>query len=164
MPEDPSSIWETVAAHPLAIAVRESLWAYPILETIHIIGLALIFGSVLAFDLRVLGLNRGLPLDLLARHLLPWVWLGFAANILTGALMFVSDAAEFQANPAFQAKLVLLMLAGANAAFFHRRVCALYHAQPIMVPLPVHAKVSAALSIVLWIAVITAGRMMAYVA
>jgi hypothetical protein len=147
----------------LAVYVRESLWAYPALETLHIIGIGLVFGSILAFDLRVLGVTKALPLKMLERHLLPWVWFGFVLNTITGALMFASDAVDFSSNLAFQAKLGLLVLAGLNAwAFTTRLHPALQGHADVDTASPASSKYSAALSIILWLGIITAGRMMAY--
>jgi hypothetical protein len=161
MPDWVLSLANDVAAYPLSVAVREWSWPYPALETLHIIGIALVFGSVLAFDLRVLGMGRALPVASLHAHLLPWVWTGFALNSATGALMFASDAAEFVVNPALQAKMGLLLLAGLNAMVFQARLYpALREAEA---PASAAARLSAAASIALWLAVIVAGRLMAYV-
>lgn len=164
MPEMDGSIWQTVADTALGVAIRESPWIYPALETIHVIGIALIFGSILAYDLRVLGVTRALPLRALGTHLLPWVWTGFLLNITTGALLFISDAAEFAVNPAFRVKLLLLMAAGLNALAFNARLAPRTAGFAPEVELGPGARASAALSIALWLAIITAGRMMAYTA
>lgn len=150
----------------VATAVRESLYIYPALETLHAIGLGLLFGSILAFDLRVLGVHKALPLRLLGRHLLPWVWLGFGLNAVSGLLMFASDAVKFSTNVALQGKLILIVLAGLNAVVFEKRLHPRYASGPdadTEVPSPGPAKISAALSITLWLAIIVAGRMMAFV-
>jgi hypothetical protein len=165
MPEDmPSSgIWSDLAATSLSVFLRESTWAYPILEIAHIIGIALVFGSILAYDLRVLGRHRSLPLDTLGRHLLPWVWTGFVLNATSGLLLFVSNPVEFAANPALQYKLALIALAGLNAAYFQWRIAPAIPTWNIGTPAPASARLSAFLSIGLWISVTAAGRLMAYV-
>lgn len=158
-----SDLLSSLDQSALALFVRESIWAYPALETLHIIGIALVFGSILAFDLRVLGVHKALPLDLLGQHVLPWVWAGFALNAVTGAMMFASDAVDFSSNVAFQAKLGLMLLAGLNAWAFASRLHPAQHgAANVDAPSPAPARYSAIASIVLWIAIITAGRMMAY--
>lgn len=164
MPEIDGSTWQTLADTPLGVAIRESPWLYPALETFHVIGIALIFGSILAYDLRVLGVTRALPLRALGTHLLPWVWTGFFLNMTTGALLFVSDAAEFAVNPAFRVKLLLLAAAGLNALAFNARLAPRAARVVTDVELGAGARASAALSIALWLAIITAGRMMAYTA
>lgn len=163
MPEATAPIWEQLAATPLAMFVRESSWAYPALETLHIIGIALVFGSILSYDLRVLGRGRDLSIDSLGRHLLPWVWGGFLLNAASGVSLFLSDAAEFAANPAFRAKLALIVLAGLNAIYFQMRLSPDLPRNGDRSPASLRARLAALLSIALWIGVITAGRMMAYV-
>lgn len=154
-------VWDALAASPLAVGVRESIWIYPCLETLHVIGLALLVGSIFSFDLRLLGAGKSLPIQALGRHLLPWVWTGFAINAVTGALLFVSDAAEFAVNTALQAKLALIVLAGMNALVFQMRLYRNAETWDSSVPAP--ARVSAAISIALWLAIIVAGRMIAYI-
>lgn len=165
MPEEgpDTGMWGDLAGTTLSVFLRESTWAYPILEIAHIIGIALVFGSILAYDLRVLGRHRSLPLDILGRHLLPWVWTGFALNATSGLLLFISNPVEFAANPALQYKLALIGLAGLNAAYFHWRIAPAIPAWNIATPAPAAARMSALLSIGLWISVIAAGRLMAYV-
>lgn len=159
----PQTLWTEIAATPLSVFLREAAWAYPLLEIAHILGLALVVGSIFSFDLRVLGLNASLPVKALGRHLLPWVWGGFGLNAVSGALLFVSNPVEFAANPALLAKLGLIVLAGINALFFQMRVVPSMEQWNCGSPAPAHARVSAVLSIVLWLGVIVAGRMMAYV-
>ena len=120
------------------------------------------FGPILILDLRVLGLNRDMGLTRLHQALLPWVWTGFAVNAASGGLMFISDAAAFAANPAFRVKLGLIAIAGLNALLFQMR---LFPALLINTgALPERGvKASAAASIALWLAIITAGRLMAYI-
>jgi hypothetical protein len=158
-----SGMWGELAATPVSVFLRESTWAYPILEIAHIIGIALVFGSILAYDLRILGRHRSLPLDTLGRHLLPWVWTGFILNATSGLLLFVSNPVEFAANPALQYKLALIGLAGLNAAYFQWRTAPGIHSWNAGTAAPAAARLSAFLSIALWLSVIAAGRLMAYV-
>ena len=142
--------------------LRESLWAYPIVETIHIVGLATIFGSVLIVDLRLLGLSRGVSAARLARHALPWTAGAFAVVMLTGLLMFTAHATDFLGNRVFALKMGLILAAGVNAAVLHTgafRTVAAWDTGALP-PAPVRA--AAAVSIVLWIAVIACGRLLAY--
>jgi hypothetical protein len=158
-----ASFWDPLAATPLSMFLRESTWSYPALEVVHIVGIALVFGSILSFDLRVLGFHKSLPLDTLGRHLIPWVWTGFALNALSGVLMFFSNPVEFAVNPALPAKLALIGVAGINAVYFQRRIAPTMPEWNTDAPAPLPARTSALLSITLWLAVIVAGRMMAYV-
>ncbi len=163
MPFPSPEFWEAIEATSIAAFVKESVWAYPALETIHIIGLGLVFGSIVAFDLRLLGLHKDLSLDRLGQHLLPRVWTGFALNATSGLLLFSSDAVDFSTNPALWWKLGLIALAGMNAAVFQLRIKPQSASWDANSPAPVSARISAALSITLWLAIIVAGRMIAYV-
>ncbi len=162
-PHIPDPFFDPIAQSAIAVFVRESMWAYPILETLHVIGLALVFGPILLFDLRVLGWNKDLAVSRLHTALLPWVWTGFALNASSGVLLFVSDAAEFAANTSLRFKMALLVLAGLNALYFQARIAPGVAAWDCEGKAPTPARASAALSIALWLAIITAGRMIAYI-
>jgi hypothetical protein len=155
--------WDDVAASPLALLVRESIWVYPALETVHVLGLALLFGAIVAFDLRVLGLNKELSVSRLWHHVKPWIWTGFVLAFASGVLLFIGDAADFAANPALQIKMALLALAGVNAAVFETRLRASVAAWDRDAPAPRAARISAGLSLTLWISILIAGRMIAYI-
>lgn len=148
-------------ATPVAAAVRESPWLYPALETMHILGFALLVGAAWSWDLRLLGLGRGISVSELGRLLLPAARAGFAAAATSGALLFASDAVATAANPAFRAKLVLIALAGANAATFHagRRSAPAWDRGVLP---PLRARAAGALSLVLWSLTVAAGRLIAY--
>lgn len=143
-------------------AMRSSMWLYPIVETVHILGFILLVGAVLMFDLRVLGLSKRVPVRMLAGHLLPW---GAAALVLivpAGLLMFASDASSMVGNRAFVIKMVLLMLAGTNAAAFHLGPFRSVNDWDQGVPTPLSARLHAGASLLLWIGIVTCGRMIAY--
>ena len=161
--EPQASVFETLAASPLAEFIRESAWAYPILETAHILGIALVMGGIVIFDLRLMGLGRTLPVSALGRHVIPWVAAGILCNVVTGTLLFLSDAAEFSTNVSLRAKLVLIALALFNAVLYQTRAGRDTNAWDRDVMPPRSARVQGALSIALWVGVVTAGRMMAYI-
>jgi len=100
--------------------VRESLWLFPAIETVHLLGMAALVGTITVFDLRLLGwmLRRERVSDL-ARRLLPWSWAGFALQVVTGGLLFTSEAIKVYTNPAFRVKMLLIFLAGLHALIFH---------------------------------------------
>lgn len=104
---------------PIAVAMRQELWLYPIVEITHIIGFVVLVGSIIVLDLRLLGLSRSVPARALARHVLPWTIGAFVLIVPTGLLMFMAHASDFLTNRAFQLKLGLILLAGVNAALFH---------------------------------------------
>jgi hypothetical protein len=148
------------AATPLAQALRDDAWLYPIVEIVHIVGFTVLVGAATMFDLRLLGFGRSLPLQALARHLLPWSWFGLLLIVPSGLLMF-STQPELLDNDVFLLKLALIVAAGVNALVFHAgpwRAAAGWAAGA-----PVWARLHAALSLLLWIAVIACGRLLAYV-
>ncbi len=149
---------QTIQDTGLAVFVREAEWAYPLLETVHIFGLGLLFGSIFAYDLRVLGVQRSLPLDALGHHLMPWVWTGIMLNAVSGVIMFMSDAVEPSVKPALQVKFALIVLAGINAAIFQQHYGAMAAAWPTDMQTPIQSRAQAALSIALWLSIITAWR------
>jgi hypothetical protein len=151
-----------IEALPLARLMRESLWAYPIVETIHIVGFVILVGSVAMFDLRVLGLSRQVSVQALARHLLPWSWASLFLIVPTGFLMFLAHASDFLSNRTFQLKMALLMVAGINAVIFHTLPYASVKSWDTGVSAPLSAQASVAASIAIWIAIIACGRLLAY--
>jgi uncharacterized membrane protein len=135
--------------------LKTNAYAYPSLEVIHIMGFALVFGSIVIVDLRLLGRLAAFDANQLAKSVIPWTLLGFVIALLSGLTMFTSRIGDFIANPAFIAKMCLLFAAGANAAVLHARGT-LDVASGL-------TKLQAALSIAIWMAIITAGRWIAYV-
>lgn len=145
-----------------AAAMREWLWLYPIVEILHIVGLAVLVGAAALFDFRLLGLSRSIRVTTLAAHLLPWARRSLLLIVPTGVMMFTAHATEMASNPAFQIKLSLLIAAGLNAAAFHAGVFRTVAAWDLEVAAPPAAKLSAILSLCLWSGVITCGRLLAY--
>jgi hypothetical protein len=116
---NPTTPLAAIEALPLAAAMRHSLWLYPIVEIVHILGFVVLAGSVAMLDLRILGLSKTIPVKALARHILPWT-LGAVLFVLpTGLMMFIAHAGDFISNTAFIAKMTLLSLAACNALWFH---------------------------------------------
>ena len=146
----------------LGQAMRTSMWLYPIVEIFHIVGFVCLVGAAVMFDLRVLGLGSSLPVTALGRHLLRWSWAGLALVLPAGLMMLTAHATEFANNPAFQLKLALIALAGANVAFFHLGPYRLVGAWDLTGPAPASARAAALLSIGVWIGVIACGRLIAY--
>ena len=147
---------------PLSQARRGDPWLYPAVEIVHIFGFAVLVGSVVLFDLRVLGFARRLPVQLLARHLLRWAVAALLLIVPAGLLLFSAHPAELARNPAFQWKLALIAAAGLNALAFHvfpYRGVANWERDK---PAPPAARAHALLSILLWLGVITCGRLLAY--
>jgi len=134
-----------IASHP---------WLYPLLESLHVVGIALLLGSLVLFELRVWGLGAALPVRPLARLALPLTLAGFGLAATTGLLMFASQATEMLGNRVFVLKMTLLMIAGLNAAAFHSRGG--------LDKLDGVARAQTLASLGLWLAVIICGRWIAY--
>jgi hypothetical protein len=150
-------------ASGLGQAMRQSLWLYPAVETAHLVGIALLVGSIAVLDLRLLGLSRALPVRRLAGHVLPWSIGSFALILPSGLAMFVAHAGDLIASPVFALKMCLVFAAGINAAVFHAAVFRGAAGWDVDVMPPLAARAAAALSLALWIAVVTCGRLLAYV-
>ncbi len=134
-----------IATHP---------WLYPLLESLHVLGIALLVGSLVVLELRVWGLGAALPAPALAQLALPVSLAGFGLAGLTGLTMFISNPVELLANRFFVVKISLVMLAGLNAAAFHARGG--------LATLDGVARVQTLVSLGLWGAVIICGRWIAY--
>ena len=134
--------------------LRTHPFAYPALEAIHIVGIALLLGNLVLLELRVWGFGKALPARELAKLSLLLAIAGFCIAALSGLLMFASQAGELLANRAFTIKMGLLMLAGSNAAWFHAR--------DSLAKLDGLARVQTLLSTLIWLAVIFCGRWIAY--
>ncbi|WP_020579376.1 DUF6644 family protein [Actinopolymorpha alba] len=148
---------------PVAETVRTLPWAYPGLESAHIIGIALFVGVAAVFDLRLLGAARGIPVSTAARSLLPWSWVGFGIVASSGFLMLMANAVSLADNPALQLKALLILLAGLNAAGFHLgpyRTIGRWEGRDRS---PGYVKVPAIASLLLWPTIIVCGRLIAYV-
>jgi hypothetical protein len=136
------------------VALRSHPWAYPVLEVVHISGIALLLGNLVLLELRVFGLGAGLAVKDLARLSLGLAFIGFSLAAASGLLMFASRAGELLGNRAFTLKMLLLLTAACNAAWFHGRGS--------LDKLDVLARVQMALSTLIWLAVVTCGRWIAY--
>jgi hypothetical protein len=144
----------------VGVLVAESLWGYPLLETIHTIGMAMLVGALGLINLRVLGYKPELPL-FGTRDLLPLAWAGFTLNAISGSLLFTSDAVYFFESYTFRIKIGLIILAGINAALLGRRIFR-EAAGTSVVAVDAGTKWIAASSLVFWIAAVCAGRLIAY--
>lgn len=152
-----------LATTPGSIALHESLYAYRIVSTVHVVTLSLFVGTAAMLDLRLLGATmRDVPVSEVARRLRPWTVAGFLLMIVSGALLFYANPLPRYQNIFFRAKLAMLVLAGVNAWGFHRSVFrngADWDLDPIP---PRRARIAGGLALVLWAAMIMSGRMIAY--
>ncbi|HET9220351.1 MAG TPA: DUF6644 family protein [Terriglobia bacterium] len=141
--------------------VRES--AFPYVEGAHVLGLALSVGTVVWFDLRLLGATmRTRPVEEVFRNLKGWMIAGFSLMFLSGALLFTAHAAKAYANNYFRAKIALIVLAGVNTAVYHVTIDRRRSEWSDAAVPPVGARAAGLVSLVLWFSVIAAGRIFAY--
>lgn len=160
MEQQPASIFLSLQESALGHAMRTSPSLYPAVEILHIVGFVLLVGSIVALDLRILGLGRAIPIQPMAQLLLPLSRLGFLLAISMGFLLFSADASHVVRNPAFQAKLLLIAAALVTVVLAHAgpwRGVARWGAEA-----PGAAKAAALASLVLWLCVVCAGRLIAY--
>src|SRR4051812_16382855 len=154
--------WEWLHELPWAAALRESENAYPLIETVHVLSIAVIVGTVVAVDLRVLGLIlKAEPVTRVGKALLPTTWYGFLIMLLTGVPLFAAQAVQLYSNPAFRLKILLLALAGVNALLFHKTTYRVVSDWDHGITTPLSARVFALTSIALWSAIIVSGRLIA---
>jgi hypothetical protein len=157
-----ASAVHAVEASGIGRFMRESLWAYPGVEVVHIAGLGLLFGSIVVVDLRLLGLGRAVPATKLAALSVPWTLVGFLMALCSGLLMFSAHAEDFLGNPIFLVKMSLIFVAGMNALWLHLGPFAHARAWDVGGVPPTVVRFAAGVSIALWLCVITCGRLLAY--
>ena len=147
----------------LAARIRDSLFVFPLLESAHVIGLALVFGTIAVIDLRLLGVaSTERSFQRMASDILKWTWAAFALTALTGSLMFTTNAVVYSHNFYFRAKIVLLVLAGINVLVFELTAGRTIHRWDRAPSAPPIGRAVATLSLVIWIAVIFAGRIIGF--
>jgi hypothetical protein len=154
---------EWLASTRGSIALHESLYVYPIVESVHVLTLCLFVGMAVMLDLRLLGLTmRRVPLSEVNARLGPWMVAGFVVMVITGSLLFYAIPVRSYQNIFFRFKMLMLCLAGINAWVFqttaYRRV-AEWDLDPVP---PRAARMAGAMSLLLWALIIVAGRMIAY--
>ena len=143
--------------------ISDSLWLFPFIESFHVWGIVVLVSATGMLDLRLLGLAlKDQPVSKLNRKLLPWAWCGFSVMVITGLLLFSSEATKLYNNGAFLLKMVLIFSAGINALVFHTTVYKRVDKWDLAAVTPIGAKLAGVFSLVLWVGVIFAGRWIAY--
>lgn len=147
-----------------AIAISESSWLFPGIESIHVLAITMVVGSITMVDLRLLDLNlKERPAGELIAEVLPWTWISFVVAVCSGAMLFSSNASHYWGTVPFRAKMLLLVLAGLNMAVFHATVYRSVDVWGRQRQTPRAAKVSGGISLALWIGVVTLGRWIGFV-
>ena len=147
----------------MGTAIRESAWLFPTIETGHLFGIISLVGSTSILDLRLMGLAfREMPVSKLVSRCLVWAWAGFSVQVVTGFLLFSSEATKMYGNRVFLIKMLLILLAGLNGLAFHfvayRKVAAWDNSRAT----PLSAKFAGGFSILLWFGIVAAGRWISY--
>jgi hypothetical protein len=146
-------------ATAVATTISENEILFPWIESIHVLAIVLVVGTISIVDLRLLGVaSRDRAVSRLMVDVLPYTWGAFAVAAITGSLMFSSDAVHYAHNFYFRGKLLLLALAGLNMAVFHLVGIGDVGRWGAGGPTPIAARVAAAISLLVWIAVVAFGR------
>ncbi len=157
------SLLQTLHDLPLADSMRKSLYLFPLIEAAHVIAIALVFSTIAVVDLRLLGVaSGGRRYSRLSSELLKFTWFAFGLAVVTGSLMFISNAVIYFNNTPFRIKMILMLLAGVNMAIFQfvtERSVKQWDDRPSA---PTAGKIAGILSLCFWIGVICAGRVIGF--
>ena len=146
-----------------SVALRESTWVYPVIESIHVLSLCLFLGFAVILDLRLVGIAlQRTRVSEISQRLMPWTVAGFIVMVVSGTLLFYSSPVRFYGNVFFRVKAAMLILAGLNAWVFHLTIYRRLEAWDEAVVTPFAARVAGSVSLALWAVIVVAGRMIAY--
>jgi hypothetical protein len=151
-------------------AFRESLFAYPVVEGIHLLGLSLAVGLLALADLRLAGwIMKKQPTHEVLDAFRPWFATGFVLVMISGVVLFMAKATEYAASPLFWVKMLLIALAGANALYFEitlrrapRDTAEISAGSPVSSLALVSPKTAALISLTFWVTIVVLGRLLAY--
>ena len=154
---------EWLASTEWSIALHESLYMYPLVESSHVLSLMLFVGLTAMMDLRLLGVAfRQVPISAITARLLPWIRVGFGVMLFTGILLFYAIPVRNYQNIFFRVKMIMLVLAGLNVWYFHTRTERGVSEWDLSIPTPLMVRFAGIASLVLWSGVVVSGRMIAY--
>jgi hypothetical protein len=151
----------TLRTTPVGAWVRHSVWAWPVLESLHFMGMAVLIGTIGLFDLRLLGFARGVPYAALHR-LIPLGIAAYTLNVVTGLCFLSGTPDQYLFNAAFRFKVTFMAVAGLNVLFFYSRVFQRLSALEADAAPPLGARVAGAVSLTMWIGVMSAGRLLTF--
>jgi hypothetical protein len=148
---------------PFSAVMRDSVWAEPLVETVHVLTLTLFLGFVLLLDLRLLDLAlRRKRVSEMFEQFNPWLFRGFGVMLVSGLLLFSADPVNFYCTLFFKVKMIMLVLAGVNVAVFNATVGRRISEWDRAPSTPWKVKLAGALSLLLWVSIVAAGRGIAY--
>ena len=158
-----TALWQALETSAIGDFIATSGWAFPAIESLHVIAIVTVVGCIAVMDLRLLGFASGnRAVSAVSQDTLKWTWLAFGLAVVTGLLLFVSRASSYAINPYFLWKMGLLALAGLNMAIFHLstwRTVENWDANPAI---PRAAKFAGGVSLALWIGVVFCGRVIGF--
>jgi hypothetical protein len=153
------AVLAALEATRLAERIRESWYFFPFLEALHVVGLTMVVGTITILDLRMLGIaSVRRPVSRVAIDVERWAWIAFLLTALTGALMFITNASVYYYNIFFRLKMAMLLVAGLNVLMFDltaRRSLSQWNGDA---KAPPAGRAAAAVSLILWVAIIFMGR------
>ncbi len=139
-------------------------WLFPLFNSLHVVSITLMLGALLMLDLRLAGVAANVyPYRTLSRDFLPWIWLAFIVAVVTGLGLFITRASAHVLNPAFQWKMLLMLLAGLNMLVFHRRSLRLSEGWDNARSIPLSIRLTGLASLLLWAGVMLGGRWMGHI-
>jgi hypothetical protein len=154
---------KVIEASRFATTIRDSIWMFPIIESIHVISFTLVVGTIAVIDLRLLGLaSTQRSFQRVASDILKWTWAAFGLAVATGLTMFSTNARVYYHNPFFRTKMLLLVLAGVNMLVFEMTAGRTVHRWDKDRSAPRAGKAVAVLSLTLWIGIIFMGRIIGF--
>jgi hypothetical protein len=159
----PLEVCRWLESTPGSIALHESIWVYPIVESVHVLTLSVFLGLTVMVDLRLLGASLlATPVSQVTRRLLPWMLAGFAVMVMSGALLFYAAPVRTYFNIFFRMKMTFLVTAGFNVVVFHFTTSRTMPQWDLDMRPPIRARLAAGVSLALWAAIAVCGRMIAY--
>jgi hypothetical protein len=157
------SFAQSLVDSSLGVYIAESTWAFPTLESLHVIAIVTVVGTIAIMDLRLLGLaSNATRVTRMSSDTLPWTWGAFGVAAITGGLLFVSKATNYTANPYFLGKMALIAAAGVNMAIFHLSTWRSVDHWDANSPIPTAAKIAGGVSLSFWIVAVFLARVIGF--
>jgi hypothetical protein len=155
--------WLNLEYLPLAEQIGAT-WLFPLINSLHVLSICIMLGTLLMLDLRLCGFaGLAYPFRVLSQDLLPWVWSAFVIAVITGTGLFITRASAHVLNPAFQWKVVLMILAGTNMIALHWLIRRLSVGGPVNYEFPIVVRLGGITSLLLWAGVMLGGRWMGHI-
>ena len=157
------ALWQTLEASPVGDFIASSAWAFPAIESAHVVAIVTVVGTIAIMDLRLLGItSSSWTVKQVSNDTLRWTWVAFVLAVITGSLLFVSKAHIYAKEPYFLWKMVLLALAGVNMAVFHVATWRRIDRWNADRAAPLAGKIAGGLSLLCWVLAIVCGRFIGF--